>query len=159
MFPHVKLSLATLVVIALLAAGIHAAVSVNRPDEIVLTVGTSINLITAKEIITRDAKPDDPIEFTVAEDLVINGHVVVRKGTPAVASVIIPEKGGYLGKSGKLAIHIEATTTSDGNGCGCAQLTVPLVVTTRRPAQCRQSSIPTLFSNMAETLRFHRERL
>jgi hypothetical protein len=115
MFLHLKQSLLTIVTIASLAAAIHAAVSINRlQDEIVLSEGTPINLVTAKEIITREAKPDDPIEFTVAEDLVINGQVVVRKGTPATASVIIPEKGGYLGKSGKLAIHIESTTTSDG---------------------------------------------
>ncbi|HEU4507862.1 MAG TPA: DUF2846 domain-containing protein, partial [Pyrinomonadaceae bacterium] len=71
-------------------------------------------LVTAKEVVTRDAKPDDQIHFTVAEDVIINGQVIVRKGTPAVGSVVIPEKGGYLGKSGKLAILIESTTTSDG---------------------------------------------
>ena len=99
----------SLVVIALLAS-----LSAPVTDEIVVTEGTPINLITAKEILTREVKPDDPIEFTVAEDLTINGQVVVRKGTRTIASVIIPEKGGYLGKSGKLAIHIESTTTSDG---------------------------------------------
>ena len=99
----------SLVVFALLAS-----LSAPVTDEIVVTEGTPINLITAKEILTREVKPDDPIEFTVAEDLTINGQVVVRKGTRTIASVIIPEKGGYLGKSGKLAIHIESTTTSDG---------------------------------------------
>ncbi|HXQ71482.1 MAG TPA: DUF2846 domain-containing protein [Pyrinomonadaceae bacterium] len=99
----------SLVVIAVLAS-----LSVPLNDEIVVTDGTPINLITAKEILTREVKPDDPIEFTVAEDLTIDGQVVIRKGTPAIASVIIPEKGGYLGKSGKLAIHIESTTTSNG---------------------------------------------
>lgn len=102
----IKLSLVALALLASLTAPIN--------DEVVVAEGTPINLITAKEILTREVKPDDPIEFTVAEDVMINGQVVVRKGTPAVASVIIPEKGGYLGKSGKLAIHIESTTTSDG---------------------------------------------
>lgn len=106
MFLYIKQSLVVIAVIASLSASAH--------DEIVLTEGTPVSLITAKEILTREVKPDDPIEFTVAEDLTIDGQVVVRKGTPAVASVIIPEKGGYLGKSGKLAIHIESTTTSDG---------------------------------------------
>ena len=44
----------------------------------------------------------------------INGQVVVRKGTPAIGSVINAEKGGYMGKSGKLAVQVESTTTSDG---------------------------------------------
>jgi len=45
---------------------------------------------------------------------VINGQIIVRKGTAAIGSVISAEKGGYLGKSGKLAIQVESTTTSDG---------------------------------------------
>ena len=115
MFLPIKQSLLTILVIASLSAHIHVAGSINRPqDEIVVTEGTPINVITAKEVTTREAKPNDPVDFTVAEDLVINGQVIVRKGTPATGSVINAEKGGYLGKSGKLAIQVESTTTSDG---------------------------------------------
>jgi hypothetical protein len=112
MFLPIKQSLLTIVVIASLPA---VAISMNRPqDEIVVAEGTAINVITAKEVTTKEAKPNDPVDFTVAEDLVINGQVIVRKGTPAIGSVINAEKGGYLGKSGKLAIQVESTTTSDG---------------------------------------------
>jgi hypothetical protein len=82
--------------------------------EIVLTEGTPINVVTAQEITSKAAKPNDPVNFTVNEDLVINGQVVVRKGTPATGSVINAEKGGYLGKSGKLGIQVESTQTVDG---------------------------------------------
>jgi len=54
------------------------------------------------------------VNFTVNEDLVLNGQVVVRKGTAAIGSVINAEKGGYLGKSGKLGIQVESTQTVDG---------------------------------------------
>ena len=112
MFLPVKQGLLAIVVIASLSA---VAVSTNHPqDEIVVAEGTPINVITAKEVTTKEAKPNDPVDFTVAEDLVINGQVIVRKGTPAVGSVINAEKGGYLGKSGKLAVQVESTTTSDG---------------------------------------------
>lgn len=116
MFPHIKQSLVAILVIASsLSAHIHAAVSVHRSqDEIVVTEGTAINVVTVKEVTTKEAKPNDPVDFTVAEDLVINGQVIVRKGTPAIGSVINAEKGGYMGKSGKLAIQVESTTTSDG---------------------------------------------
>jgi hypothetical protein len=110
MFPHIKQSLFTILVIALLAAHVHAA----PQDEIVVPEGTSINVAVAKEVTSKEAKPNDPVEFTVAEDLVINGQVVVRKGTPAVGSVINAVKGGYMCKSGKLAVHVESTTTSVG---------------------------------------------
>ena len=101
----------TLVAILVIASAIYA----NQPqDEIVVPEGTLINVAVAKEVTSKEAKPNDPVEFTVTEDLVINGQVVVRKGTPAIGSVINAEKRGYLGKSGKLAVQVESTTTSDG---------------------------------------------
>lgn len=109
MFPHLKRSLFA---IALLSVQVQAAVSLQDP--IVVTEGTPVNVVTVKEVTTKNAKPNDPVEFTVAEDLVIDGQVIVKKGTPAIGSVINAEKGGYMGKSGKLAVQVESTTTSDG---------------------------------------------
>jgi Protein of unknown function (DUF2846) len=114
MFP-IKQSLVTILVIALLSTYIYAAGDINHSqDEIVVPEGTLINVSVAKEVTSKDAKPNDPVEFTVTEDLVIDGQVIVRKGTPAIGSVINAEKKGYLGKSGKLAVQVESTTTSDG---------------------------------------------
>src|SRR3954451_547000 len=99
MFPHIKQSLLTILVIASLSAHIHAAVSINRPqDEVVVTEGTPINVAVAKEVTSKEAKPNDPVEFTVAEDLVVKGQVIVRKGTRAIGSVInhmTDDKKGY----------------------------------------------------------------
>jgi len=114
MFP-IKQSLVTILVIALLSTHIYAAVYSNQPqDEIVVPEGTAINVSVAKEVTSKEAKPNDPVDFTVTEDVVINGQVIVRKGTAAVGSVINAEKKGYMGKSGKLAVQVESTTTSDG---------------------------------------------
>jgi hypothetical protein len=112
MFPHLKRSLVVILLFASLSAHIHAAA--YPQDEIVLAEGTPINVAVAKEVTSKEAKPNDPVDFTVVDDLVINGQVVVRKGTPAVGSVINAEKGGYMGKSGKLAVQVESTSTSDG---------------------------------------------
>lgn len=70
----------------------------NQSDEIVLPEGAALNVVTAQEINSKDAKPNDPVSFTVSEDLTINGQVIVRKGTAAVGSVINAEKGGNLAK-------------------------------------------------------------
>lgn len=115
MFPHFKKSVIAILMVAALSAHFYAAAPVNGPqDEIIVTEGTPINVAVAKEVTSKEAKPNDPVEFTVAEDLLINGQVVVRKGTPAAGSVINAEKGGYMGKSGKLAVQVESTTTSNG---------------------------------------------
>jgi hypothetical protein len=97
----------------LLLAPTSLAIAQDAPAEIVLTEGTPISVVTAQEITSKAAKPNDPVNFTVNEDLVINGQVLVRKGTPAIGSVINAEKGGYLGKSGKLGIQVESTQTVD----------------------------------------------
>ena len=116
MFPHqIKQSMVAILVIASISNHIYAAGDINHPaDEVVLPEGTLINVAIAKEVTSKEAKPNDPVEFKVTEDLVIGGQVIVRKGTPAIGSVINAEKRGYLGKSGKLAVQVESTITSDG---------------------------------------------
>lgn len=83
-------------------------------QEIILSEGTPLHVVTAQETTSKDAKPNDSVQFTVDEDVSIDGQVVIRKGTPAVGSVINAEKRGYLGKSGKLAVQVESTQTVDG---------------------------------------------
>lgn len=115
MNPPMKRSLVVVLTITLLSVFACVATSLaHSEDEIVLAAGTPLNVVTAEDISSRDARPNDPVHFAVAEDLVINGQVVVRKGTPAIGSVINAEKGGYMGKSGKLAVQVESTKTVDG---------------------------------------------
>src|SRR6185369_6868663 len=102
-----------LLAICFCSAGLRLS-RANQSDEIVLPEGAALNVVTAQEINSKDAKPNDPVSFTVAEDLALNGQVIVRKGTAAVGSVINAEKGGYLGKSGKLGVQVESTQTVDG---------------------------------------------
>lgn len=112
MNPHAK----QILVMALLAVSLCSPSFslANAQEEIILAEGTPISVLTAQEITSKEAKPNDPVNFTVNEDVVVNGQVIVRKGTPAVGSVINAEKGGYMGKSGKLAVQVESTTTVDG---------------------------------------------
>ena len=83
-------------------------------EEIVVSEGTPIKVVTTRDITSKEAKPNDPVDFSVDEDVVVNNQVLVRKGTKAVGSVVNAEKGGYMGKSGKLAIQVESTETVDG---------------------------------------------
>lgn len=81
---------------------------------IVLSDGTPLNLVVVKEISSKTANPGDVIEFKVDEDLIVNNRVVVTKGTVAKGRVVNAEESGRMGKSGKLAIEVESTTTVDG---------------------------------------------
>src|SRR5882672_10225278 len=86
----------------------------QQDDVIVVAEGTPLNVVTTQEVTSKTASPNDNVNFKVEEDLVVNVHVLVTKGTLARGSVINAEKGGYLGKSGKLGIQVESTATVDG---------------------------------------------
>ena len=104
-------------VIILAACLLFSSISIKSApteDEIVLAEGTPLVVVTAHEITSKEAKPADTVKFTVNEDVIVNGQVVIRKGTEAVGSVVTAQKGGYMGNSGKLAIAVESTTTVDG---------------------------------------------
>ncbi len=113
--PNRRIVAATFALVAAFLAQASGAVPSRVPqDEIVVSEGTAVKVITTAEITSKKAKPNDPVGFTIDEDVMVNGQVVIRKGTEAIGSVVNAEKGGYMGKSGKLAIQVESTKTVDG---------------------------------------------
>src|SRR5258706_12154202 len=58
-------------IVSLLAPPARLATQDQSP-EIVLAEGTPIKVVTTQEISSKDAKPNDPVNFTVNEDLVVN---------------------------------------------------------------------------------------
>lgn len=85
-----------------------------QATEITLAEGTALNLVTAAEISSKKAELGDLVLFKVDEDVVVDGHVIISKGTEAKGRVMNAEKSGRLGKAGKLGIRVESTTTVDG---------------------------------------------
>jgi hypothetical protein len=95
-------------------ASAAARVEVMQSDEVTVPDGTEIEVVTTSEISSKTAAENDPIEFKVNEDVKINNHVVISKGTVVKGIVSESEKSGRMGKSGKLNIRVESTTTVDG---------------------------------------------
>jgi hypothetical protein len=112
-----KLAGATLALISLLVSNplrpTAAAQAHAGQSEIILAEGTPLKVIVAGNITSKEAKPNDPVNFTVVEDVVVDGQVLVRTGANATGSVVNAEKSGYMGKSGKLAVQVESTQTVD----------------------------------------------
>lgn len=92
---------------ALGRAGAAPQTQVTIPD------GTELSVVTTEEISSKTAAEGDPVNFKVDEDLVINGHVVIAKGTMAKGVISNASKSGRMGKGGKLSIRVESTTTVD----------------------------------------------
>ena len=61
------------------SVSIKSAKSAPSEDEVILVEGTPLVVVTAQEITSKQARPNDPVNFTVNEDLIVNGQVIVRK--------------------------------------------------------------------------------
>ena len=83
------------------------SIAVALPD------GTEFTVLTTEEITSKTATEGDLLTFTVAEDVVINGHVVIAKGTLVKGEVASAKKSGFFGRGGNLGIRIESTMTVD----------------------------------------------
>jgi hypothetical protein len=106
----------------------------KQAEEVVLAEGTSVNVVTTEEISSKTAGLGDAVNFKVEEDVVVNGHVVIRKDAAAKGSVINAEKSGNMGKAGRLAIQIESTQTVDG---------LPLKLRTARAREGNSKTLST----------------
>ena len=75
--------------------------------------GTEFSVVTVDEITSKTAAEGDPLTFKVAEDLKIDGHTVIAKGTIVKGVVGQAKKAGMMGRGGSLGIRVESTTTVD----------------------------------------------
>lgn len=80
---------------------------------VVVADGTPLTVITLEEISSKTASEGDALTFKVADDVVVDGQVVIAKGTIAKGTVSEVEKSGRMGKGGKLGIRLDQTSTVD----------------------------------------------
>ncbi len=99
---------------AAMIVNIGFALGSVQAQDMTLPEGTELQIVLMQNVSSKDANRGDAVNFAIDEDVMIDGAVVIKKGTPASGSVIYAEKGGYMGKSGKLAVQVEYTTTVDG---------------------------------------------
>lgn len=105
----------TVVAPAVFAQKAVAATSTSQQTrEITIPDGTAFSVVTEDEISSKTATEGDPVNFRVAEDVLINGQLVIAKDTLAKGIISSSEKNGRMGKGGKLSIRVESTTTVDG---------------------------------------------
>ena len=81
---------------------------------IVLPDGTEISAVTTDTLSSKTSHEDDQITFKVDEDVMIDGGVVVAKGTAIKGVVSNAKKSGYFGRGGQLNVRVESTVGVDG---------------------------------------------
>lgn len=80
---------------------------------VIIPDGTEISAVTTETLSSKTSQDDDPITFKVEEDLVIDGMVVIKKGSFVKGSVTNAKKSGFFGKGGQLNIRVDSTETVD----------------------------------------------
>jgi hypothetical protein len=80
---------------------------------VVLPDGTEFTVVTTEEITSKTASEGDLLTFRVAENVVIDGHVVIAKDALVKGEVSTVKKSGFFGRGGNLGIRIDSTMTVD----------------------------------------------
>lgn len=82
-----------------------AAHSESIKQLVTIPVDTSIAVSTTADLTSKKARKGDQLALQVAEDVVIDGVVVIKKGTAAVGRIGLARDTGAFGQSGKLEIE------------------------------------------------------
>jgi hypothetical protein len=79
-----------------------------------LESGTSVRLRFTEAISSKTAQRDQPVFFQVAEDVFVNGKLVIAEGAKAKGYVREVQKSGMMGKKGKLDIALRQVELVSG---------------------------------------------
>lgn len=82
--------------------------------QIVISPGDSVAVRLAEPLCASRVAKGDAVNFEVASDLVLSGHVVIEKGSAVVGEVVEAARNGRGGKGGKLAVQLTEMVARDG---------------------------------------------
>lgn len=97
---------------ATLAAPAAAAVPASS---LRLPANTVVELKTLDEVSSKTSKPKDFFRLRVAEDVRVDGRVLIPAGTEAIGQVVHAAKSGAGGKAGELILAARAIKLPQGD--------------------------------------------
>ena len=80
----------------------------SAPAKLLLARGTAVPLVFASDVSSKTADVGDKISLTLAEDLKVGSVIVVKKGTPAVATVTEVDNTGMGGAPGEVFFQVDS---------------------------------------------------
>lgn len=78
----------------------------SPPKKVTLAEGTEISLRMAQDISSRAARPGEPIELTLAEDLKVGDVLVAKVGQRALGEVVQAKKPDFWGEAGEVSVRV-----------------------------------------------------
>jgi hypothetical protein len=89
------------------------AADATCPPPITLPPGLAIPLVTTAPLTSKTAHTGDPIDLVTSSDVIIDGTVVIPKGTIAHGQIAEAHSTGGLGVGGKLTLRPLYLTLGD----------------------------------------------
>ena len=86
----------------------------STPD-LVIPDGTEVKLLLKNPLSSATAQPEQRIEFTASEAVVVHGVTVIEKGAPAVGHVTEVQARKSFGRKGKLLFGIDTVQAVSGD--------------------------------------------
>jgi len=93
---------------------LKAAAMVLDEKKVTVVTGTAVILETVKDITTKDVNVGDKVSLSVSNDVIVDGEIVIKKGTIAFGEVVVSQKIGAVGAPGKLGISVRSVPAVDG---------------------------------------------
>ena len=82
--------------------------------QVKLQDGTQVDIVTTELITSKSAKEGDQVIFQMAEDVLVDGKVVIKAGSVVKGQITEAEHAKILGKAGKLDFSLDYGKTVDG---------------------------------------------
>ena len=101
------------------ASGSSASTSTPAPSDqapkaIVLEDGTPVNLVLDENVSSSDAVTGQTIAFEAVDDILVNGFVVIPRGSTAWATVTDAQHKRRMGRAGHVDLNIDKVRLADG---------------------------------------------
>jgi hypothetical protein len=90
-------------------------VTPEKEPEFLLEEGTLIKVKSLADISSKTAKEGDRADFAIAEDVEINGKVVIKEGTLVDGNIESVQKAKGLGKQGSITINFSKVKATNGS--------------------------------------------
>jgi len=91
----------------------HQAVPAAAAGARRLPDGTRIAVRTMEQLSSATVKDSDPVTFAVVEDVVVDGEVVIKQGTPVRGTIVDAQAKRRMGRAGKLQYTVNETKAVD----------------------------------------------
>jgi hypothetical protein len=105
---RVAMYMKKLIALVLLSCIALSAIATQVPK------GADIRLSFDQELSSKTAKIGDKVAFHVVDDVLVDGQVVIKKGTAAVGTVTDVAKGRRFGVNARMKIRLDPVAAVDG---------------------------------------------